>query len=51
MQKIPVERPEFLDEFLVASLAVNVVANNRMPDSTQMNPNLVRAARSYTDFE
>ena len=51
MQKVPVKRPEFLDEFFVASLAVNIVANNGMPNSTEMNPNLVRAARFYKDFE
>jgi len=51
MQEIPVEWPEFLDEFFVASLAIYVVAYNRMPDRTEMNPDLVRAAGFYPDLE
>ena len=34
VQEISIERAEFLYEFLVRALPINIIANNRMSDGT-----------------
>jgi hypothetical protein len=43
VQKISAERSIFLNEILVVPFAINIIADNRMSKSTQMNPDLMRS--------
>ena len=45
VEKISFQLSEFLGEFFVATLSVNIVPNDGMTNGAQMNPDLVRAAR------
>src|SRR5437016_5946135 len=43
MQEISIERAVFLHEFPAAAFAVNIIADDRMPDGTEMHSNLMCA--------
>ena len=43
MQEISVQRTVLLHKSLVTFLTVNIIANNRMTDRTQVHTNLMRA--------
>ena len=45
VKKITIDRTEFPDEFLETALAINIIADDRMPYRAQVDSNLMCPAR------
>ena len=51
VQEISMEFAEFFYEFLVAALAINLIADDWVSDRAQMHANLMRSSRFDLHFE
>jgi hypothetical protein len=51
MQKKPVQWPVPFTELFAAALSINIVANDGMPNGTQMHTNLMRTARLDSNLQ